>query len=71
MILNKVYSVSDIVWEIVLYLKGSNKRTAYTYMFDNEVPMMSPLKISVRVETPKDLIVNITALTLWYLIKSK
>lgn len=55
---------SNIVWEIVLYVEGGNKRTSYTCIFDNEVPMMSPLKISVRVEPPKDFIINITELTL-------
>jgi len=44
---------SNTVWEIVLYVKGGNKRTSYSYIFDNKVPMMSPLKISVRVEPPK------------------
>jgi hypothetical protein len=61
----------NIVWEIVLYVKGGNKRTSYTYIFDDKVPMMSPLKISMRVETPKDFIINITELTLWYLLKSE
>jgi hypothetical protein len=70
-ILNKVYSVFNIVWEIELYVKGSNKRTSYTYVFDNKVPMMSPLKISVIVETPKDFIINISELTLWYLLISE
>jgi len=40
-------------------------------VFDNEVLMMSPLKISVREETPKDFIMNITEPTLWYLLKSE
>jgi hypothetical protein len=40
------------------------ERTSYSYIFDNKVPMMSPLKISVRGEPPKDFIINITELKL-------
>lgn len=62
---------SNTLWEIVLYVQAGNKQTSYSYIFDNEVPMMSPLKISVRVEPPKDFTINITGLKLWYLLKSE
>jgi hypothetical protein len=62
---------SNFVWEIVLYVKGGNKRTSYTYIFDNKVSMMGSLKLLVSVEPPKDFIINITELTLCYLLKSE
>ena len=45
----------------MLHVKGDNNLTSY--IVDNTVPMMGPLKILMRVEPPKDFIINITELS--------
>jgi hypothetical protein len=48
----------------VLCVKGGNKLTSFTYVFDNEVPVLSHLKMLVKVEPPKDFIITLQNYTL-------